>query len=164
MRIARDMSSPWGQRVWFNDADFEAMMEELLQKAGGDAFVSGSGVDVDLILHRIHKVTPDFVDLPSGTLGRTRFFADGRIDVEVNRMLAAEAEESRVGRRRLRSTLAHEVGHIACHGHLYVVDQMTPSLFGAEPTPAPQVLCRATAIAPDLRSPAATQIPPPVAT
>ena len=84
--------------------------------------------------------------MPSGVLGRTTFYPDGRLHVEVCRELADEAESSIVGRRRLRSTLAHECGHIAFHRHQFLVVAEQQSLFASAPAPTPHVLCRGDAI------------------
>jgi hypothetical protein len=52
MRTSPDQRSPWGQRVWFDDREFEDMMEEVRTRVGDGVFEVGSGVDVDAILSR----------------------------------------------------------------------------------------------------------------
>ncbi len=139
--------SPWGRTVYYEDHEFEAIMDELRARADGGAFEPGRGVDVDVVLERGLGVAPDYADLPAGILGRTRFGPDGRFQVEVSRALAEEAERDRVARRRLRSTLAHECGHGALHAHLHLADTQTYPLFGDQPTrPSGRVLCRQDAI------------------
>lgn len=146
MRRFRDSSVPAGAREWFTDAEFESTMDDLRAQSGDAVFAPGRGVDVDLVLLRTYNVSPDFVPLPAGVLGRTTFYPDGRLHVEVCRKLAQDAEHSLVGRRRLRSTLAHECGHIAFHRHQFLVVAEQQPLFAAAPASTPHVLCRADAI------------------
>lgn len=144
MKTRRDTASPWGRRVYFDDVEFERMMIELCGRVPGSTFEPGRGIDVDRVLMEGLGCEPDFVELPPGVLGRTRFTRDGRIEVEISRTLADEAETSVPARRRLRSTLGHECGHIACHLALVLPDTDTLDLFpsGSQPPPTPQLLCR----------------------
>jgi len=147
MYSRRDPASPWGTRVYYETSEFETMMEEAMLRVGSDVFVEGAGVDVDRVLFKGFDVEADYVDLPAGLLGRTLFHRDGTAHVEVSRQLAEAAEVDTVQRRRLRSTLAHEGGHLACHGQLFVMDDGTLSLFpeGEEEIP-PSILCRSSSI------------------
>ena len=129
--------------MWYEDHEFDDIMDELRARAGAGVFEPGRGVDVDAVLERAFGVVPDFVDLPAGLLGRTRFAPDGRFEIEVSRTLSEEAEHDRVARRRLRSTLGHECGHGALHAHLHVADVKTLSLFNDAPVArTPRILCR----------------------
>jgi hypothetical protein len=129
-------------------------MDELRARVGSEAFVPGTGVDVDAILEHAVGAIPDFVDLPDGVLGRTNFAADGRFTIEVSRDLSERAEHDRVARRRLRSTLGHECAHGAFHAHLHLADESTLSLFGDSPAPrTPRILCRRDSV--DAHSPGA---------
>lgn len=151
MRSWKDLRSPWGKQLRFDDHEFDAMMDELRGRAGEGCFSPGRGVDVDLVLLRAEGVEADYVDLPAGVLGRTVFARDGSVQVEISRALCEEAETNHVARRRLRSTIAHECGHIACHRILFRRDVETYSLFpDAELEPAHRpvaILCRPDAIA-----------------
>lgn len=150
MRQRRDRSSPFGQRLFFEASEFEQMMEDVRARAGADGFTEGEGVDVDLVLLRGFDLEADYVQLPDGVLGRTVFDSNGRVQrVEVDRELSNAAEHDRLARRRLRTTLAHEVGHVACHPQLFFEDNSTPSLFGSNPEPErarPKLMCRETGI------------------
>lgn len=145
MKRFRDPSIPAGAREWFSDSDFESSMDDLRTRCGDGVFTPGRGVDVDLVLLRGYGVNPDFVDLPEGVLGRTTFDPDGGLLVEVSRDLVEGAERSSVTRRRLRSTLAHECGHIVFHRHLFLADGQQ-SLFGSSAQASPHVLCRGETI------------------
>lgn len=151
MKSWKDASSPWGKQLRFEDSEFDAMMDEMRGRAGDESFVTGKGVDVDLILLRAIGVEADYVDLPAGILGRTVFAADRAVRIEVSRALSDAAESDRVARRRLRTTLAHECGHVACHHALFIRDTESLSLFPASAmattAPARQpIMCRAEGI------------------
>lgn len=147
MRQRRDPSSPFGQRLYFETAEFEQMMEDVRSRAGADVFTEGDGVDVDLVLLRAFDLEADYVELPDGVLGRTLFDQFGRVQrVEVDRTLSDAAEHDRLARRRLRTTLAHEVGHVACHPQLFFEDTSTLSLFPTKDDEkeraAKRIMCR----------------------
>jgi hypothetical protein len=147
MRIKKDQSSPWGQRLFFEDREFESMMDELRLKAGDNSFVEGSGIDVDLILLRVLGIEPDYVDLPENVLGRVLFSVAGKAEIQISRKLADDAENDVVSRRRLRMTLSHECGHASCHSLLFVGDTATISFFEEIKAPKkPPILCRESTI------------------
>ena len=150
MRSSRDHWSPWGKRLYFEPHEFETMMKDLLLRAGTDVFVEGSGVDVDRVLLAAFELEADYVSLPGGVLGRTLFLADGSAQIEVSRELADEAETDTLARRRLRTTLAHECGHVACHRMLFLADTETISLFPSgegQEAEKPAILCRENTVA-----------------
>lgn len=120
------------------------MMDALRLNCGMDAFRDGGGVDVDLVLLKGYSIEPDFVPLTRGLLGRTTFYPDGRAVVEINRELVQAAEADTVARRRLRTTLAHELGHVCCHRDLFLKDTSTLSLFDnpADIEEQQAILCR----------------------
>lgn len=148
MKTWRDEASPWGQRVHFEAHEFESMMDELLHRAGEDVFVEGTGVNADQVLLRALALEADYVDLPDGVMGRTLFRGDGRAEIQVSRALADAAEDNQTARRRLRTTLGHETGHVACHQHLFVADTETIDLFALRDRDASRhaVLCREGAV------------------
>ncbi len=147
MKSWPDIYSPWGRQLRFEDREFESMMDEMRDRAGEESFTPGKGVDVDLVLLRAIDAEADYVDLPPGIMGRTVFASDGRVTIEISRELSDTAEVDRVARRRLRSTLAHECGHVACHRSLFIRDTETFSLFSdtelsVSPTQRPPIMCR----------------------
>lgn len=148
MKTWPDPASPWGKRLLFEDAEFELMMDELRDRAGDGVFKPGRGVDVDLVLLRGFDIEADYVELPDRVMGRTLFSADGSAVVQVARSLAEAAKDDPMARWRLRATLGHECGHVACHGMLFVQDLETLSLFGGtkEESVKPKILCRNDAV------------------
>lgn len=130
MKSWNDPHSPWGKQLRFDDTEFEAMMDELRSRTGDrNCFTPGKGIDVDLVLLRNERIEADYLDLPAGILGRTIFSEDGSARVEISRTLSDAAEHDRIARRRLRTTAAHECGHITCHRGLFIRDTETYSLF-----------------------------------
>lgn len=144
MKMWKDPSSPWGLKSYFADDEFEVMMDDLRGRVGPECFADGQGINIDLVLLRCFEVEADYVNLPSNTLGRTRFAPDGRVQVEISRDLAEMAETGKTARRRLRTTMAHECGHISCHRQFFLRDFETLSLFTDDETtrPQPAILCR----------------------
>jgi hypothetical protein len=123
------------------------MMDEMRDRAGSDLFSVGKGIDVDLVLLKSIGTEADYVDLPAGILGRTIFAPDGQVRIEVSRALSDQAESDQIARRRLRTTLAHECGHVACHTCLFIRDTETIPLFETGEATArgvsrPPIMCR----------------------
>ena len=87
------------------------------------------------------------MDLPAGVLGRTIFDRMGQARVEVSRDLDEAAVSDGLARRRLRTTLAHEVGHVACHSTLFIKDTATMFLFPEDGAPEQDgILCREASV------------------
>ncbi|MEX2181897.1 MAG: hypothetical protein WD771_07630 [Gemmatimonadaceae bacterium] len=149
MRSWKDSRSPWGVQLRFDDREFEAMMDEMRHRTGSDGFTPGQGVNVELVMLKAIGVEADYVELPTGTLGRSLFDADGGVRIEVSRVISDEAEKSAIARRRLRTTLAHECGHVACHRSLFIRDTESLSLFAESPATTMtdrRILCRSEGI------------------
>lgn len=145
MRSWPDPKSPWKKQVRFEEKEFEAMMDELRERSGQLMHAPGTGIDVDSVMLRGLGVEADYLDLPTGMMGRTRFMANGSVVVEVTRELSELALRDTTARRRLRSTLAHECGHIACHRGLHLRDDETLALFpadGASSVERVSIMCR----------------------
>lgn len=79
-------------------------------------------IRIDRFVDRHFKVTIDYDDLEhrfgEGVMGACRFNRDGKVEeILINRSLGDD--QSQIGNRRHRSTLAHEVGHGLLHGELF---------------------------------------------
>ena len=126
------------------------MMKDLLLRAGPDVFVEGSGVDVDACSWRHSSSRQTTSASRTACWAGACFSADGSAQIEVSRELADEAETDTVARRRLRTTLAHECGHVACHRMLFLADTETISLFPSgevQEEEKPAILCRENTVA-----------------
>ena len=142
-----DINSRFGERLYFEAHEFDQMMDDLRMRAGADVFREGSGIDVDLVLYKAFGLEADYVDLPAGVLGRTIFDRMGQAQVEVSRDLDEAVASDDLARRRLRTTLAHEVGHVACHSTLFIEDTATMSLFPEDGAPEQDgILCREASV------------------
>ncbi|MHB1327682.1 MAG: ImmA/IrrE family metallo-endopeptidase [Gemmatimonadales bacterium] len=151
MKSWKDPRSPWGRQIRFDDHEFESMMDEMRERTGSDGFVTGKGIDVELVLLRAIGAEADYVDLPANILGRTLFAEDGSVRIEVSRSLSDEAEVDRTARRRLRTTIAHECGHVICHQPLFIRDTESLSLFSESLTTKntaarPPIMCRSEGV------------------
>ena len=151
MKSWKDPRSPWGKQIRFDDHEFEAMMDEMRGRTGDAGFVTGKGIDVELVLLRAIGAEADYVDLPGDVLGRTIFAADGSVRIEVSRELSDAAEIDSAARRRLRTTLAHECGHVVCHQSLFIQDTESLHLFSApqiptDPATRHSIMCRSEGI------------------
>ncbi|MGH9785398.1 MAG: hypothetical protein ACRD88_14565 [Terriglobia bacterium] len=98
-------------------------------------------IRIDRFVEKRFGITAEYQDLEEGVLGYTTFGPKGPIAVVISRSL--DEEGTAAADRRVRTTLAHEAGHILLQGHLFSLPSGTGSLFpiGAGVT-ATQVLCR----------------------
>jgi Zn-dependent peptidase ImmA (M78 family) len=108
---------------------------------------SPAKVQIDKVCDRKWGFPEDYRDLGDEYMGRATFTVNGLASIEVNARL--EEDRSRPGVCRLRSTVAHEIGHGVLHESLFVEklrferDQM--SLFAdveRPPAPAAQIMTR----------------------
>ncbi len=111
-------------------------------------------IRIDRLIERAFGLVPDYEDLPGGVLGLSQF-VDGRV-VRIVVSRALDRTGTRVSDRQVRTTLAHEAGHVLLHSDLFRADSESAPLLGDwSETRAPRVLCR------DI-GPARQGVPPPV--
>lgn len=150
MRVSRSKDSPWKQRLYFEPKEFEIMMNELRSRVGDKCFTEGKGVDVDYVLLKGYGCDPDYIELPDNILGKTIFSSDGKVEVQISSQLAEQAQTDNISRKRLRTTIAHEIGHIACHQSLFLKDESTLSLFESDEANSKKkvnnILCRDSSV------------------
>jgi len=121
-------------------------MDLLRRKTRSASFSPGRGVDIERILLENFRIEADYRYLPDRVLGQTLFSSDGRTTVVISRELSDYAEHYRGHARRFRSTLAHEIAHVALHTQLCVVRKKNASGPNAH---CQAVMCRDGAIFPD---------------
>lgn len=98
-------------------------------------------IRIDRFLEKRFGITHEYEDLPQNTLGYSLFGKNGVERIVVARFLD---EDPRLQvERRLRTTIAHEVGHVLLQGHLFAFGDQTQSLFDDSVNmDNPQFLCR----------------------
>ena len=135
------------RRVWYEPSEIDRIMTDELATASllPDPAREDVSVDVEAFVER-HLGLPldQYAALDADVLGVTHFASGTKPRIEVNRNLtgaALDCEEETPGTiGRWRATVAHEVGHVLLHRHLYEIDAMQPCLFsndqiGSAPSP-----------------------------
>lgn len=127
------------KRLFFTSGEVEKLCEEALLSVN---LIPGtlSAVRVDRFLEKKFGISAEYEELPAGVLGFTRFGCDGAESVVISRTL--DEDPSDQSRRRVRSTLAHEAGHILLHSSLFKRADVTQLSLLAAPSEKPKVLCR----------------------
>lgn len=138
MREQRDPTGRLPYRLWYEESEIDAIMEDEFQKAGAPVLPGTIAVDIDAFIEGYLGVVPDFVALPDGVQGATEFYPDGRVRVKMSSDLALRADGSPGAERLLRTTLAHEASHVLLHRALFL--RGTEPLFGG--AASRQELCR----------------------
>jgi len=138
VREQRDPTGRLPYRLWYEESEIDAIMEDEFQKAGAPVLPGTIAVDIDAFIEGYLGVVPDFVALPDGVQGATEFYPDGRVRVKMSEDLALRADGSPGAERLLRTTLAHEASHVLLHRALFL--RGTEPLFGG--AASRQELCR----------------------
>jgi hypothetical protein len=134
----RRYRGPDGQeRLWFEPAEIEDMMEEELRRAALLPTAVSPVVDIEAFVEQHLRARLDqYADLEPEVLGLTEFRAGQRPRVAINRDLtgsALDAEEQPPGALgRWRATLAHEAAHILMHRSLHEPPSGQLGLFAQE--------------------------------
>ena len=145
MRRFRSSVGPFAEKPFFTRADFERICEDELSQQGLLPS-EPSPIRIDRFVEKRFKVQPSYEDLPVGLLGFTRFGSNGVEEIVVSKAL--DDDGTLVAERRLRTTLAHEVGHGLLHASLFALGTRPDSLFGdGLDDHALKVLCRPNGVA-----------------
>lgn len=137
MKYTKDPTRKFPRRPYYEMGEIDGITERLLQDAGRPRIGSSPAIDVDRVMMKL-DLEPEFGKLEKGVMGVTFFSADGGIRIVISDDLEAAARQNRISELRLRTTQAHELGHVVLHKELYVNN--TPSMF-EEAVPDP-MLCR----------------------
>lgn len=98
-------------------------------------------IRVERFIEKRFNVTPVYEELPEGVLGFIEFCSKGVKGITVSRSLSEE--DSIVAERRIKTTLAHEVGHGLLHTHLFILGRNPEPLFDEDiNSKKPKILCR----------------------
>ncbi len=122
MRERSFAGSRFGKTLYFTDREIDRMCIEALQKSGCMPSVP-EAIDIELFVEKHFDAQLDMAtDLGEEVLGWTFFGKKGEILlVGVSPNLAGD--DSDVGRRRCRATVAHEAGHCLMHPILFIEEQ-----------------------------------------
>ena len=115
---------PFIERPYFEEWEIDEMVADEL--SGVDLLPSvPTAIRVDRFIEKRFRIVPEYDNVPEGILGFTRFGAKGPEAVVVSRSLSEEG--TGVSERRVKTTLAHETGHMLLHGHLFVLERRAGS-------------------------------------
>jgi len=134
-------------RLWFDQAEIEAMAEGELVKASLLPPPENPVVDIERFIEgHLGARLDQHADLDPDVLGVTEFPAGLPPEISINRDLtqvALDREEGAPGTvGRWRATLAHEASHVLLHQVLFDVDPGQGSLLDRGGEPAPPKLMR----------------------
>lgn len=116
MRTFPAESGPFLQRYHFGAEEFEVIASQELRSVDLLPDVPAP-IRVDRFIEKRFDIVPEYDALPHGLVGFTRFDLKGPVEVVVARDLADDGGQA--AERRIKSTLAHEAGHIVLHGQLF---------------------------------------------
>lgn len=142
MRSYRSSSSPFGtEAVYYDDKDIELACADALREA--KLFPDEpQPIRIERFIEKRFGVHAEYEAMDQGVLGYTRFGKKGPEALYLSKELS---EDSSVhAARRLRSTVAHEGGHMLLHGHLFALEApVSGSIFEAHPDfTRTRILCR----------------------
>jgi len=139
MKTFRSKSGPFTERPHFQPSEIDQICANEL-RAEGLFPGSPEPVRVDRFVEKRFGIVPHYEDLPDGVLGFTTFSKNGVEAIVVS--AALDADGGKVAERRIRTTLAHEVGHGLLHGYLFALNERPLYLFDADSHSDDQILCR----------------------
>ena len=119
MKLLKAMTGPFEERPFYEEKEIESIAVAELRKVQLLP-ARPEPIRIDRFIEKRFDVVEDYEDLPSGILGYTRFGSKGAEAVIVSRSL--EEEGTQASQRRIRTTLAHEAGHILLHAHLFALN------------------------------------------
>lgn len=139
MKTFRASKGPFSEQPFYELSEVESMCLDELIRAGlyPDA---PQPIRIDRFIEKRFGFITEYEDLPEGILGLSQFTQNGVEKIIVARSL--DEDQSQYNQRRVRTTLAHEAGHVLLHAHLFAFSEQ-PALFGDKTdTGKPKVLCR----------------------
>lgn len=141
MQYVRDLTGRFTQRPHYDplelDHDCESIVTTFLTKKYGSATFP---VKTDDLVAMIEEETDDldlYADLssePGEVQGVTDFFRGKKPRVQISKILTEDSHR----KNRLRTTLAHEFGHVKFHNFLWQLDMVPPELPGMSANPSPR--------------------------
>lgn len=147
MRWLPDRTGRFPQRPYFEDGEIDALCENLVkhflgQTYGASHFPMATN-DLCILLEQVADDLDLYADLSDDghdVEGVTDFFPDLRTKIRISDLLSTQHWRE----HRLRTTLAHELGHVRLHRALASLRQMSLPLRG--PSEASAIRCKRTNI------------------
>src|SRR5688500_13664444 len=126
MKSYRTNAGPFATRPFYKTSAIEAICtDELL--AVGLYPKSPEPIRIDRFIEKRFDITHEYEDLPEHFLGYSLFGRHGVERIVVAKFL--DDDPSKPSERRLRTTLAHEAGHVLLQGHLFALGEQAQNLF-----------------------------------
>ena len=119
MRVFGNPGGVFRQTIRFEHREIDQMCVDAL-KAASLLPSDPSPIRIDRFIEKHFSSRVAYEDVDAGVLGCTVFEPSGKIKVVM--VSPALADGTTVGRRRERSTLAHEAGHCLMHPTLFMDD------------------------------------------
>ena len=116
MKNFNTKNGPFSERPYYERRVIEKIAIDSLRSVGLLPASPGP-IRIDRFLEKRFRVCPVYEDLPAGLLGYAEFGPQGPREVFVSRSLAES--DTLPATRLVRSTLAHEGGHMLLHSHLF---------------------------------------------
>jgi len=140
MKTTRTTHGPFNSRPYYALNEIEEICSLELKSVG--LFPKApEPIRIDRFIEKRFNISPEYGDLPPSVLGFSLFGRNGVEAIIVARFLDEDA--SKQSERRIRTTLAHETGHVLLQGHLFALGQQTQSLFdNSVDLEKPKILCR----------------------
>jgi hypothetical protein len=140
MKTLRTTRGPFNSRPFYSTTEIESICSDELNSVGLFP-VSPEPIRIDRFIEKRFNISHQYEELPENVLGFSIFGARGVEGIAVARFL--DEDGSKQAERRIRTTLAHETGHVLLQGHLFALGQETQSLFDDSiNSDQPKVLCR----------------------
>ncbi|MDE2823498.1 MAG: ImmA/IrrE family metallo-endopeptidase [Chloroflexota bacterium] len=122
--MVRAQSGPFSNRPYYEEWEIEEIAATEL-RAVDLLPATPTPIRVDRFIEKRFRIVPEYDNVLEDILGFTRFGAKGPEAVVVSRSLSEEG--TGVSERRVRSTLAHETGHMLLHGELFALERRAGS-------------------------------------
>lgn len=139
MRTYPTKEGPFPLGAYYETHEIESICTYELRQAG---FLPTEPcpIRIDRFIEKRFRVVPEYQELPESVLGYSVF---GRSGVEAIVIASFLDEDDRlVSQRRVRTTLAHECGHVLLHEQLFNLADRTGTLFDSPAEDLPKVMCR----------------------
>lgn len=120
--MTADPPCPFLSEPFIPEGRIERICSEALVAHGLMPSKPGA-IRIDRFIEKQFGIEIEYDDLQSrfgdGVMGACRFARDGRV-AEILVEVSLDEDESKLGEKRVRSTMAHEAGHGLLHGPLFV--------------------------------------------